>query len=134
MAWNWIAETPIEQAICDDPQFQRGIIYGKPRRGHPEGTVGSHIGEVLSNVQRFYGDSPMRPKLRLIAIVHDSFKEFVDRSKPKDGENHHGMIARRFAERQFSHKGTVNDSVVNRDAGAGILGCPPFGWVPILLD
>jgi hypothetical protein len=35
----------------------------------------------------------------LIAIVHDSFKRDVDRSRPKTGENHHAMRARRFGER-----------------------------------
>ncbi len=37
--------------------------------------------------------------LRLIALVHDSFKRAVRGGAAKVGENHHGMRARRFAER-----------------------------------
>jgi hypothetical protein len=32
-------------------------------------------------------------------LTHDTFKHRVDRDQPLTGENHHAMIARRFAER-----------------------------------
>ena len=41
----------------DDPDWQRGVRWGRPRRGHPEGTVLAHIHEVLDNVDRL-ADSP----------------------------------------------------------------------------
>ena len=40
-----------------------------------------------------------RRKLRLVALVHDTFKNEVDFSQPRSGSNHHANIARRFAER-----------------------------------
>lgn len=89
----------IEVAICNDPEFEKGAMYGKPRSGHPEGAVIYHIQEVLANIDKFYGDDIDRDELRVIAILHDTFKNKVDQTKPKAGENHHGMIARRFAER-----------------------------------
>ncbi len=69
-----LAETPLEDKIVRDPEFQDGLSYGKPRPGHPEGAVRFHIVEVLKNVEEFYGDSPHRMYLRLISNIHDTFK------------------------------------------------------------
>ncbi len=92
-------ETPLERAICADPAWRAGVAWGEPRSGHPEGTVLAHVGDVLGNVDRVALDAADRERLRLAAIVHDAFKGDVDRSRPKTGENHHAMRARRFAER-----------------------------------
>lgn len=92
-------ETNLEWMISQRPAWRLGLTYGKPRPGHPEGMVVYHIAEVLGNVDKFYRDHPNRAKLRLITMIHDNFKYLVDRSLPKDGENHHGMLARRWAER-----------------------------------
>ncbi len=91
-------ETHMEEAIINDEDFIQGVLYGKPRPGHPEGEVLAHIAEVLANVEKYASNDDLLP-LRLIAIIHDSFKFKVDRAKPKSGENHHAMLARRFAER-----------------------------------
>ena len=53
---------------------------------------------MLDNVER-YCTPENRERLRLIALIHDTFKYKVDGYKPKTGENHHAMIARRFAEK-----------------------------------
>jgi len=92
-------ENGIETAIIGSADFVEGCSYGRPRSGHPEGQVIYHIKEVLENIDKFYGDDEDRKDLRLIAILHDTFKHKVDRTKPRTGENHHGMIARRFAEK-----------------------------------
>lgn len=89
----------IEFDICGDPDFIEGVLYGVPRPGHPEGQIIYHIEEVLDNIDRFYVDDNYRGSLRLIAMTHDTFKHKVDRSMPRTGENHHGMIARRFMEK-----------------------------------
>jgi hypothetical protein len=91
-------ETDLEKAIIADPEFSEGLHYGKPRPGHPEGEVIWHVQEVLENVDK-YCNEENRKNLRLIALIHDTFKFKVDHTKPKHGENHHAMIARRFAER-----------------------------------
>lgn len=95
-------ENGIETAICNDAEFIAGASYGKPRKGHPEGQVIYHIKEVLENIDKWYGDDEDREDLRLIALVHDTFKHKVDQTKPKVGENHHGMIAKRFTEKYMS--------------------------------
>ncbi len=92
-------ENGIEEAIISDADFIEGCSYGKKRSGHPEGQVIYHIQEVLANIDKYYHDDEDRSDLRLIAILHDTFKHKVNQNLPKSGENHHGMIARRFAEK-----------------------------------
>lgn len=96
-------ETELEHLILSDPEFIQGALWGEPRRGHPEGKVAFHIREVLDNVDKFSNKFD-RKSLRLIAIIHDTFKHKVDRDKPRVGENHHAMIARRFAEKYITDK------------------------------
>lgn len=92
-------EGDLERVICADPDWREGCEWGKPRGGHPEGAVKHHIAEVLANVDRYARSPEQRARLRVIAIVHDTFKHRVDPDRPRSGENHHGMLARRFAER-----------------------------------
>ena len=91
-------ETELEKRIVSDSEFIEGANYGKPRSGHPEGQVVYHIREVLDNVEKFSG-AHNREDLRIIALIHDTFKYRVDHTKPKGGMNHHAMIARKFAEK-----------------------------------
>lgn len=95
-----------ETAICEDTEFTKGALYGKPRKGHPEGQVIYHIEQVLDNIDKYYKDDDERAELRLIAMLHDTFKHKVDQTKPKTGENHHGRIAERFAE-NYCHNTNV---------------------------
>jgi hypothetical protein len=88
-----------------------------PRSGHPEGTIALHVRDVLANVDRIAAaPDPDRLRLRLIAIVHDSFKGDVDRSRPKTGENHHAMRARRFAERYIDDAAVLDVVELHDDA------------------
>ena len=95
-------ETDLEAAIMADARWQRGAEWGQPRRAHPEGRIDAHIGEVLANIEREQPGREERAKLRLIALLHDTFKSEVDHSKPSIGGNHHASIARLFAERYVS--------------------------------
>jgi len=91
-------ENSLELLIINDNDFIDGVMRGKARPGHPEGEIIYHVKEVLANVDKYCNDAD-RNSLRLIAMLHDTFKHKVDQTKPKSGENHHGMIARRFAEK-----------------------------------
>ena len=94
------AHSDLEVCIMEDSNWQEGLFFGKPRHGHPEGKIIKHIYEVLENVES------LRPRistqdyrdLRLITLLHDTFKHKVDESKPRIAENHHAHIARKFAE------------------------------------
>jgi HD domain len=92
-------ETALEEKICADNEWQQGVSWGEPRPGHSEGQVMYHIAEMLENVDRLARGDEERRALRLIALIHDTFKYRVDFSKPRVGNNHHAVIARKFAER-----------------------------------
>ena len=100
-------ENDLERRISADPAWQEGIEWGQPRPGHPEGRVKAHIAAVLENVDRFYNENSDRSKLRLIALVHDTFKHQVDINRTRSGDNHHAMRARRFAESYLSDKSVL---------------------------
>ncbi len=89
----------LERAVSEDPEILAGLAWGEPRSGHPEGNVAAHVQELLQRIDEWGDGGGRRSELRFLALVHDSFKYLVDESRPKTGENHHAMRARRFAER-----------------------------------
>jgi hypothetical protein len=107
-------ESGVELAICEDEEFIVGANYGKSRPGHPEGAVIYHIEEVLGNIDKFFKDDEDRTSLRLIAITHDTFKNKVNQNLPKQGDNHHGFIAKKFAEK-FCHDTNVLQVILLHD-------------------
>jgi hypothetical protein len=88
------AQTPLEYAITGDPDWVDGMLWGKPRPGHPEGSVGAHTIEVLANVDRYARTEREREELRLVALFHDACKQQAVRGGPN-----HGQLARWHAER-----------------------------------
>ena len=107
-------ETDLERTIAADPAWQQGVIWGKPRYGHLEGAVQFHIADVLANIDRQQPLPDDRTKLRLIALVHDTFKYRVNELKPKMGNNHHAHIARLFAEK-YIHDPVILDLIELHD-------------------
>lgn len=92
-----IAENDLEKKILQDEAFQMGLSWGKPRKGHPEGKIHLHIQEVLQNVDFFTKKSPeLRDDLRLITLVHDTFKYKECTMSPRNWDQHHAVIARKF--------------------------------------
>jgi hypothetical protein len=92
-------EGPLETALSHQPELLEGWAWGKPRKAHPEGSVGVHVSQLLLMIDREGEVGERRELLRLISLVHDSFKYQVQHLRPRTGENHHAMRARRFAER-----------------------------------
>jgi hypothetical protein len=92
-------ETDVERAVSEDAELLAGLEWGEPREGHPEGTVGAHVRDLLEAIDDAQQPDQARRELRLIALVHDSFKYRVHERLPKVGANHHAARARRFAER-----------------------------------
>ena len=100
MALPFELETDIERRIADDPEWREGIEWGKARRGHPEGAVKHHIADVLANVDHEATSPEERRRLRLAALVHDSFKYRAPEGSARVGsEQHHGSHAARFLQR-----------------------------------
>jgi hypothetical protein len=92
-------ENELERRVTQDPALLEGLAWGKPRKAHPEGSIGTHVGDLLAKIDALGIEGEQRERLRFIAIVHDAFKNKVQEWRPRKGENHHAMRARRFAER-----------------------------------
>ncbi len=76
----------------------QGWGWGRPRSGHPEGSVGAHVADLLRTIDSRGDRGARRRELRLLALLHDALKFKVNHARPRRGENHHAMRARRFAE------------------------------------
>lgn len=87
--------------IISDAEFIEGVNWGKPRRGHPEGNVFSHIKEIFKNINNYYVDCDEKfiNDLKILALIHDTFKYKVDTSQRKVGNNHYGYFAMLFAKK-----------------------------------
>ncbi|MGH2458942.1 MAG: hypothetical protein ACRDIY_08745 [Chloroflexota bacterium] len=109
-------ETDLERRIAADPAWRAGIWWGEPRPGHPEGAIADHVADVLRNVDRLERDSPDRARLRLIALVHDTFKHAVDPRLPRSGDNHHAARAAAFLARFTDDPGAILVTRTHDDA------------------
>lgn len=90
------AETELERHLLADPELRAGLAWGAPRFGHPEGTVRTHVAAMLAAIDPA---DPLRADLRVLALIHDSFKRATRPSEPWSPDNDHAVLARRFAER-----------------------------------
>jgi hypothetical protein len=96
---GFVPETELERTVTEDPELLAGLAWGEPRDGHPEGSVGSHVGDLLQALDSKEYPPEARTLLRFVALVHDGFKYGVHEWLPKTGANHHAARARAFAER-----------------------------------
>jgi hypothetical protein len=101
-------ESELEQAVAEDPDLLAGLEWGRPRKGHPEGSVAAHVADLLEKLDERGESGERRERLRFLALVHDSFKYQVADGRPRTGENHHAMRARRFAERHTDDEGLLS--------------------------
>ncbi|QDT52081.1 hypothetical protein Pan44_00890 [Caulifigura coniformis] len=84
--------------IQGDPRYQSNLDWGKPRSGHPEGSVRAHIAELERNLNR------LRPrltaleaaKLRVLIHTHDTFKGDAAEGVPITDPRSHASLARAF--------------------------------------
>lgn len=93
-------ENDLEVDLITREEFITGLMWGMPRYGHPEGKVAFHIPEVYLNIDSLQINDQEREELRLIALVHDTFKYKEDRGIPRDWTRHHGVIASRYIEKE----------------------------------
>lgn len=107
-------ETEFEFQLLKTPEIVQGLLWGKPRYGHPEGQVYKHILEVFTNIDRVEISESDRKKLRIIALLHDTFKFQEFKTAPRDRSNHHGIIARKFAASLIDDK-TILDIIELHD-------------------
>jgi len=91
-------ENDLERRITEDPVVLRGLAWGEPRTGHPEGSVGAHVGDLLRLIDEWGEEGVRRSELRFVTLVHDALKYKVREWLPHHGPNHHAARARRVAE------------------------------------
>jgi hypothetical protein len=91
-------QTDLERRIAEDPVILRGLAWGEPRAGHPEGSVGRHVADLLATIDEWGEEEPRRGELRFVSLIHDSLKYKVRDWLPRTGPNHHASRARRVAE------------------------------------
>lgn len=91
-------ETAIERRLARHALLLDGWAWGKPRRGHPEGSVGAHVDDLLRTIDDWGETGQRRAELRFLALLHDSLKFKVSAGRPKSGANHHAARARELAE------------------------------------
>ncbi len=79
-------------------RWQSNLAFGEPRPGHPEGTIGAHVAEVLCNIDVLAAE--LRPgeheRLEVLALVHDSFKGEATPKVPIEHPQSHSSIAAAF--------------------------------------
>ncbi len=118
-----LPETALEKQLLTLPDFRHGLLWGEPRFGHPEGKVVLHVREVLDNIDNIPRlTDTERSRLRLIALVHDTFKFAEDRSRPRDWDKHHGQLARRFLEKYTTDQAVLDVIETHDDAYYAWLG------------
>jgi HD domain len=109
-------ETDLERRLISQPAMLEGLAWGEPRYGHPEGKVVYHVVDVFNNIRRL--SPPLSTeayhKMRLIALLHDSFKYVESKQIPRDWTKHHGILARQFAENFIQDK-TILDIIELHD-------------------
>ncbi len=103
-------ETDLERRLIVQPAMLEGLAWGEPRYGHPEGKIVYHIVDIFNNIRRL---SPPLSKdayrqMRLIAILHDTFKNVESKQIPRDWTRHHGILARQFAESFIQEKAILD--------------------------
>jgi hypothetical protein len=124
-------ETELERRLLAEPDLQAGLAWGRPRRGHPEGAVADHVARMLRGIPP---DDRLRADLRVLALVHDSFKAAVRPGARWSPDNDHAVLARRFAERFMADERVLAALELHdepywiwRNAGA-----PSDGLAPVL--
>jgi hypothetical protein len=84
--------------IQADPRYQRNLDWGKPRRGHPEGTVRAHIEELERNLDRLHSklSDVEHWKVKILIHTHDTFKAEAKLGVAIVNPCSHASLARAF--------------------------------------
>ena len=90
--------TQVLQAIQADERYQHNLDWGKPRKGHPEGTIRGHIADLEKNLWRLrHRLSEVEcAKLRLLIHTHDTLKPEATQGVAINDPRSHASLARNF--------------------------------------
>lgn len=84
--------------VMADERYQRGIRWGMPRRGHPEGTIKAHIDELEENLTLIGPrlTATEQAPIRLLIHCHDTFKGDAKSGVSTTNPRNHASLAARF--------------------------------------
>lgn len=87
-------------SCMDDDRYVQGINWGAARPGHPEGTVGAHIYELVENLRAIKSDlTPSEfERAQLFIHTHDTFKGEAQKGARILDPKSHASLARAFVE------------------------------------
>src|SRR5947208_2230500 len=88
----------IFNAITADPRYLANLDWGKPRAGHPEGTILAHIAELEPNIDALRHKLSQTEywKLKILVHVHDTFKADAQHGISIADPKSHASLARDF--------------------------------------
>jgi hypothetical protein len=100
----------VYEAVVADPDYQKNLDWGKPRRGHPEGTVRAHIAELEENLEKLRHKVSETDywKLKILIHTHDSFKAEALKGVPITDPRSHASLARRFLQKHCGDATLLN--------------------------
>lgn len=84
--------------IQADQRYLRNLDWGKPRKGHPEGSVRLHLDHLEENLERLRSrlSADEYWKLRILIHTHDTFKAEAKQGVPIADPRSHASLARAF--------------------------------------
>jgi len=96
--------------VLADERYQRNLDWGKPRKGHPEGTVRQHIRELEENLESLRSklSSEDAWKLKVLIHIHDTLKAESKHGVPIIHSRSHASIAREFLADYCDDKDLLN--------------------------
>lgn len=91
-------DVAVLDAVRGDARYTQHLDWGRPRAGHPEGTIRAHIAELERNLaalgDRLSNDATNR--IRLLVHVHDTFKPESAHGVAIDDPRSHASLAKEF--------------------------------------
>ncbi|MCS6962309.1 MAG: hypothetical protein NZT61_07410 [Deltaproteobacteria bacterium] len=81
--------------LLKDPSYQENIKWGKPRRGHPEGSIKEHISVLEANlacVQELMSTEEV-VKILLLIHAHDTYKGIAEKNVEITHPKSHASLA-----------------------------------------
>jgi hypothetical protein len=98
------------EKIKSDPRYKANVEYGKPRNGHPEGKVKSHISELEANLYKVVSflTEEQFDKLLFLIHTHDTFKAESEKGVAISHHKSHASLARLFAAEFTTDKDLLN--------------------------